>query len=267
MAKTKETFSKTGSVDIFFIVVNILMIRKLLSFIVNSKPFYRVFGMDLGKGSVVVVGDVAEPGGGGGGAAVGEAVEVAAQEVSHYDGCIEGDEGADVGCEVVGAATFDVKCVGYAVGEAAEYEGRHAEEEGPPVAFCGCGDGCGHYEAAAYGEESAAEPSLVEARGDYAFGGCRNGRGGREGGYGEASEPVHGEHEKERAVAPAPHRPGFSGEEPQLQRHDGDKAESKEDCTCHGAHFKIYGAGNAYAHAAEHTLENDSQHIRNFRQN
>ena len=63
MAKTKETFSKTGSVDIFFIVVNILMIRKLLSFIVNSKPFYRVFGMDLGKGSVVVVGDVAEPGG------------------------------------------------------------------------------------------------------------------------------------------------------------------------------------------------------------
>ena len=36
MAKTKETFSKTGSVDIFFIVVNILMIRKLLSFIVNS---------------------------------------------------------------------------------------------------------------------------------------------------------------------------------------------------------------------------------------
>ena len=37
MAKTKETFSKTGSVDIFFIVGNSVVIKKLLSFIINSK--------------------------------------------------------------------------------------------------------------------------------------------------------------------------------------------------------------------------------------
>lgn len=243
------------------------MIKKLLSFIATANPFAGHCRTNPGNESVVVAGDVTEPRRGGGVAAVGQAVEVAAQEVAYHDGGIKGDKGADVGGEVTGTTTFDVECVGYAVGESAENKGRDTEEQGPPVAFCGCGDGCGHNEAAADGKESAAEPSPVETRGDYAFGGGRNVGRSRKRCDGKASEPVHGEHEKEGPVASTPHRPGFSGEEPELQRHHGYKAESKEDGTGHGTHFKIYCAGDAYAHAAEHTLENDSQHIANFRQN
>ena len=91
------------------------------------------------------------------------AVEVAANEVSYYDGKVKAEDFAKVGKEEVGRHGEVIERICHAVGETTHDEEGHTEEGGEDIALARKGYGGGHNESATDGEETAAQRTYGEA--------------------------------------------------------------------------------------------------------
>ena len=92
-------------------------------------------------------------------------VNVAADEIARDYGNVKEQDTSEVAQQEICGGGEIIEGVRNAVGETADDEHRHSEQQRYPLALPCKGDHCGHYESATDGQESALPPSRGQSSG------------------------------------------------------------------------------------------------------
>ena len=182
----------------------------------------------------------------------GPAIEIAADEVAEHLAEVD-DE--DVGLEKLGGrGDEEIEGIGDGVGEAAEDEDGHAEDQRQHLTLAGELDGGGHDETAADGQQEARPGAFRQAACKDLGGGLDAvglGIGDHPGGEQTTHDVAQEHHAEHRPVALTADEAGCACIEFQTVIDDGGEAESEENGSGNATHTQVHYAADGDADAGE----------------